>query len=145
MVVGDILNIYFKLEHFVSKVWRRRRRQRPRKDEGWFGIRRTREWPQVDDCLAHAQARVSGIHHPVHIHSILDLSPLSLDSGTNIFFQELRNGSCLSISSGILFPLISAIRRQSRVSRKDSDLREFVRVTGASYAPLFSPLINHCI
>jgi DCN1-like protein 1/2 len=37
-----------------------------------------------------------------------------------------------SFSSGIIFPLISAIFRQSRLSRKDSDLREFVRVTGAT-------------
>ena len=40
-------------------------------------------YSQADDCLA--LAHVSEIHHPAHIHSILDLSPLSLDSGINIF------------------------------------------------------------
>jgi hypothetical protein len=55
------------------------------------------------------------------------------------FFKNFAMVRCLSVSSGILFPLISAILRQSRVSRKDSDLREFVRVTGASYATSVQP------
>lgn len=61
------------------------------------------------------------------------------------FSKNFAMVRAFSVSSGILFPLISAILRQSRVSRKDSDLREFVRVTGASYAPLFSPLVKYCI
>lgn len=59
-----------------------------------------------------------------------------------LFFTNFAMVRVFPFHRGILFPLISAIFWQSRVSRKDSDLREFVRVTGASYAPLFSPLLS---
>ena len=114
-------------------------------EDSAFGI-----CPRADACLALAHA--SGAHCPVHIHTILDRSPLPFHRGLHLISQELHNGSCLSLSrrrwsfsSGNLFPLISAIFRQSRLSRKDSDLREFVRVTGATYVPLFSPPLSTCI
>ncbi|KAI0000770.1 hypothetical protein BJV74DRAFT_113240 [Russula compacta] len=49
----------------------------------------------------------------------------------------------------LLFPIIIPAHfrhlRQSRSSRKDVDVREFVRATGATYAPLFQPPYSTCI
>lgn len=62
------------------------------------------------------------------------------------FFKNITMVRAFPFHRGFYsFPLISAIFRQSRISRKDSDLREFVRVTGASYASLFTPLLSTCI
>ena len=148
MAVGRYMEYYFKPNPscrrvcvWVSVFWTRT--ETAKAEEGRIRHSAHGNTPRVDDCLA--RAHVSGIHHPVHIHFILGLSPLSLGSCINNILNELRNGSCLPASSGILFPLISAVFRQSRVSRKDSDLREFVRVTGATYVLLFSPLLSTCI
>jgi len=82
MVVGDIRN--------KSKEKRETAKTEEGSEDSAFGV-----WgyPQADDCLA--LVHVSGIHHSVYIHSILDHSPLSLDSGINIIFKELRNVSGL--------------------------------------------------
>lgn len=80
------------------------------------------------------------------ISTLLWTSLLSLLIAALISFSKnFAMVSAFPFHRGILFPLISAIFRQSRVSRKDSDLREFVRVTGASYAPLFGSLLSTCI
>ena len=87
----------------VQTVWRERTdtaRAEEGSEDSAFGV-----WgvvSQVDVRLA--RAHISGIHHPDRIHFILDLSSLSLDSGINIIFCELRNGSCLSVSSGAFIP-----------------------------------------
>ena len=82
MVVGD-MNIYFKSNSSYRRwVKREAANSEEGSEDSAFGVL-VWGYSQADDCLA--LAHVSEIHHSVHIHSILDLSPLSFHSGINIF------------------------------------------------------------
>jgi hypothetical protein len=57
------------------------------------------------------------------------------------FFSKFTMVRAFALSFPIIIPAHFRHLRQSRSSRKHVDVREFVRATGATYAPLFSPSI----